>query len=618
MVAASVHAGLRGFLMSVSPQARVVIKHLSGSKINQVEQFPLKDLQEITIGRDPSSDIAYDQRRDDVVSRRHAAIRLEGEGEDLAFWLRDLNSSNGTLLNGGPVTDEVDLLPEDTIELGAGGPKFTFDVQPRPESLASRTRVMGAIDATASRAVASLAGTAEHHANADGTKEIGSALTTGTRESRGRSVVGKDTVLRMLFQEREKSTRIWMSSLAAVIAVLIVAGGGLYWHSRTVANQVREEAAQRSEQARVEVQNVSRQLGVTAHDIASKYGNSTVKLEVAWRMHDMQTGKPLFHRVVWDKKTSKYYPAFVRASTGRLYRWLTVEDPDRRNIPIRGDYEGSGFVVTANGLILTNKHLAAAWMVRFRDVGTWVNPDKKGIVFLFDKKRRQKSEYVSLESTEVKALQEWIPEFGYPVFSQKEPVLLDGAQTLDDPRAFNGVNERLTVRFPGERLSTNASLVRASTDADVALIRIEPLGGLKPLELAEDDKLEVGDRVIVLGYPEISPQTEIRLIAVENTRVTARKEFIPDPTVNEGIISVLGQKFRQEGDFTLKGEMGDTFQMSINATGTGNSGGPVFNPNGKVIGLFTYVSPKDQEARATYAVPIHHGRALLKTRGSGL
>jgi len=606
--------------MSVKPQARVVIRHLSGSKINQVEQFPLKDLHEITIGRDPSSDIAYDQRRDDVVSRRHAAIRLEGEGDDLAFWLRDLNSSNGTLLNGTPVADEVDLLPEDTIELGPGGPKFMFDVQPRPESLASRTRVMGALDATATRAVAAVAGTAEHRPEVTGTKEIGAALATGTRESAGgRAVVGKDTVLRMLFQEREKSTRIWMSSLAAVIAVLVVAGGGLYWHSRTVANQIREEAAQRTEQARADaVRNVSQQLGTTAREIAGKYGNSTVRIEVAWRMHDMATGKPLFQKVVTEKKTGKYHPAFIKGANGKVFRWLTVEDPERRNIAIRGDLQGSGFVVSESGLILTNKHLAARWMLPFDEVGQGLNSERRGIVYPYGKKRRQKTEWVSLDSSDIRALQEWIPQFGYPVFSEKEPVLLDGNQTLDDPRAFNGVNERLEVRFPGERLSTNASLVRASTDADVALIRIEALGGLKALELAEDEKLEVGDRVIVLGYPDISPKTEIRLTAIENSRISSRAEIIPDPTVNEGIISVLGQKFRQEGAFTVLGTMGDTFQMSVNATGAGNSGGPVFNAKGQVIGLFTYSTSRNKDARATYAVPIHHGRALLKMKSSGL
>lgn len=605
--------------MSVNPQARVVIRHLSGSKINQVEQIPLQGLHEITIGRDPASDIAYDQRRDDVVSRRHAAIRIEGDGDNLSFWLMDLNSSNGTLLNGSPITDEVDLLPEDTIELGPGGPKFTFDVQPRPDNLASRTRLMGPIDATARRAVAAVAGTAEHHADPTGTKEIGGALTTGTRESTeiAKAGVGKETILRMLFQERQKSSRIWMSSIAAVVAVLVVAGGGLYWHSRTVANQLREEAALRSERARADAeQNVTKQLGATAKDVVGKYGNSTVRLEVAWRMHDMATGKPLFQKVVWDRRTSKYYPAFIKGANGKVFRWLVLEDPERHNIAIRGEYQGSGFVVSENGLILTNKHLAAAWMLPFKDVGLDINKDKKGIVFFYGKKRRQKSEYISLESNDIKQLQDWIPQFGYPVFSAKEPLLLDGTQTLDDPRVFNGLNERLEVRFPGERLSTNATLVRASTDADVALIRIEPLGGLKPLELAEDEKLEVGDKVIVLGYPDVSPKTEIRLTAVENARISSRPEIIPDPTVNEGIVSVLGQKFRQEGAFTVVGTMGDTFQMSINATGSGNSGGPVFNAKGQVVGLFTYRSRSDEDARATYAVPIHHGRALLKLKSS--
>ena len=605
--------------MSVKPQARVVIRHLSGSKINQVEQFPLKDLGEITIGRDPSSDIAYDQRRDDVVSRRHAAIRAEGEGDNLAFWLRDLNSSNGTLLNGTPVADEVDLLPEDTIELGPGGPKFTFDVQPRPESLASRTRVMGALDATATRAVAAVAGTAEHRPDVTGTKEIGAALVTGTRESAaGRAVVGKDTVLRMLFQEREKSTRIWMSSLAAVIAVLVVAGGGLYWHSRTVANQFRDEAAQRTEQLRADADAQSKQMGASAREITSKYGGSTVRIEVSWRMHDMVTGKPLFQKVILDKRTNKLYPAFIKGVNGKLFRWLTVEDPDRHNIAIKGDYQGSGFVVSTSGLILTNKHLAAGWMLDFDEIGQRLNTEKRGIVYPYARKKRQKTDWVSLESSDVRELQRWIPQFGYPVFSEKEPILLDGTQTLDDPRVFNGVNDRLEVRFPGERLSTNASLVRASTDADVALIRIEPLGGLKALELAEDDKLEVGERVVVLGYPDISPKTEIRLTAIENTRISSRAEIIPDPTVTEGMISLLGQKFKREGEFTLLGTMGDTFQMTINATGSGNSGGPVFNAKGQVIGLFTYATSRDKDARATFAVPIHHGRALLKTKGSGI
>src|SRR6202167_6143552 len=139
---------------------RVVIRHLSGSKVNQIDQFDLAGLQEITPRPDPKSPVAYDVQRDDEVSRRHAVIRIKNDKE-LYFRIADLNSSNGTLLNGERISGEVELLPDDVIELGAGGPKFVFDVQPRPANLPARTRQMGAmsaLEAAATRVVGSMGG----------------------------------------------------------------------------------------------------------------------------------------------------------------------------------------------------------------------------------------------------------------------------------------------------------------------------------------------------------------------------------------------------------------------------------------------------------------------------
>src|SRR5262249_19345196 len=149
-----------------------------------------------------------------------------------------------------------------------------------------------------------------------------------------------------------------------------------------------------------------------------------------------------------------------------------------------------------------------------------------------------------------------------------------------------------------------ASFVRASNDADAALIKVDAPQSLKPVEIATDDRLEVGDKVIVLGYPAVSPDTIARVTSVENTRISERSEFVPEPTVTEGIISLLGQPYRREGEITLVGSMGDAYQMSINSTGAGNSGGPVFNTKGQVIGLFTYQS---RGKEVTFGVPIRHG-----------
>src|SRR5271154_5726966 len=188
---------------------RIVIRHLGGSKTNQIEQFDIDGLSEITLGRDSSSKIAYDLQRDDAVSRRHAVIRVKNDKE-LYFRLADLNSSNGTMLNGERIGGEVELLPDDVVELGTGGPRFTFDVQPRPASLPSRTRAMGAmgaVDAAATRIVAATqaeAATAERSMVPE-TQERSTAATATTSSTPGRTPVGKATILRMLSDERRRS-----------------------------------------------------------------------------------------------------------------------------------------------------------------------------------------------------------------------------------------------------------------------------------------------------------------------------------------------------------------------------------------------------------------------------
>jgi anti-anti-sigma factor len=64
-----------------------------------------------TIGRRADSEVMID---DPSVSRRHAQIFCRGE----AFYLTDLGSSNGTLLNGRRVTEEASLSDGDVLQFG--------------------------------------------------------------------------------------------------------------------------------------------------------------------------------------------------------------------------------------------------------------------------------------------------------------------------------------------------------------------------------------------------------------------------------------------------------------------------------------------------------------------
>src|SRR5262249_26827397 len=155
------------------------------------------------------------------------------------------------------------------------------------------------VDVTASRAVATAAmETAEF--NRGGAQELATASETAVQDaSAGKSLVGKETVLRMLFQERQKSGRVLMGSIAAVLAVLIVAGGALFYHNRTVAARMQEEAFRQSENARMAAAaNMKETLGATAREIVNKYGNATVLVDFQWRMYDRGTGRPLFQKTI--------------------------------------------------------------------------------------------------------------------------------------------------------------------------------------------------------------------------------------------------------------------------------------------------------------------------------
>jgi len=95
-----------------------------------------------------------------------------------------------------------------------------------------------------------------------------------------------------------------------------------------------------------------------------------------------------------------------------------------------------------------------------------------------------------------------------------------------------------------------------------------------------------------------------------------REEVVPEPSLSEGIVMKLGEPESQgNGDRSVRmmmGSLGDAFQLSINSTGHGNSGGPVFSDKGRVIGLFTYSSnERGGGATVSFAVPIKHGYALL-------
>ena len=96
----------------------------------------------ITIGRAPDNTIVID---DPSVSSRHAQLELSGE----TYRLKDLESTNGTRVNGIPITETV-LRFEDRIRFGGVEARFEPDTRgsqplPQPEKIEAKPAESSAV-----------------------------------------------------------------------------------------------------------------------------------------------------------------------------------------------------------------------------------------------------------------------------------------------------------------------------------------------------------------------------------------------------------------------------------------------------------------------------------------
>lgn len=93
--------------------------------------YPLPLDQIITVGRDLDCQIVLDSQQYGAVSRRHAEIRPQATAQSRmglpVWWICDLNSANGTYVNGQRLQGCQVLQVGDRILLGQHGPEFVFE-----------------------------------------------------------------------------------------------------------------------------------------------------------------------------------------------------------------------------------------------------------------------------------------------------------------------------------------------------------------------------------------------------------------------------------------------------------------------------------------------------------
>jgi S1-C subfamily serine protease len=96
---------------------KLVVEIVGGARRGRRLEFA--DPPALKFGRHPSCDVAFDPELDRDASARHAELRREGA----LYCLYDLDSANGTAVDGRPVRGRTPVAPGAEIEFGVGGPR---------------------------------------------------------------------------------------------------------------------------------------------------------------------------------------------------------------------------------------------------------------------------------------------------------------------------------------------------------------------------------------------------------------------------------------------------------------------------------------------------------------
>jgi S1-C subfamily serine protease len=178
----------------------------------------------------------------------------------------------------------------------------------------------------------------------------------------------------------------------------------------------------------------------------------------------------------------------------------------------------------------------------------------------------------------------------YDFFMDPVPVEGAGSGFVIDPRGyiltnFHVVEGAQSIEVVlGDQSRYPAKFIGADQRNDVALVKIDPKGkNLVALHLGDSGALQVGQKVLAIGNP-----------------------FGFQSTLTTGVVSALGRTV-QTSQTTFIDEAIQT-DAAINR---GNSGGPLINTHGEVIGINSAIyTPSGTTAGIGFAIPINTAKNI--------
>lgn len=168
-------------------------------------------------------------------------------------------------------------------------------------------------------------------------------------------------------------------------------------------------------------------------------------------------------------------------------------------------------------------------------------------------------------------------------------VITSDGYIVTNNHVIAGAGGKIEVTFDSGS-SARAKVVGADSRNDIAVLKVDGVSGLPTVQLGNSSELTVGDDVIAIG----------NALALEG-----------GPTVTRGIVSGLNRTID-----TQDGTLTDAVQTdaSINH---GNSGGPLVNSRGQVIGIVDAIADPSTNQNVDFAIAIDHAKPIIETLKAG-
>ena len=167
---------------------------------------------------------------------------------------------------------------------------------------------------------------------------------------------------------------------------------------------------------------------------------------------------------------------------------------------------------------------------------------------------------------------------------------------------------KVRVVIPGGE-AYDAEIVGLDTVTDIALLKIEGQN-FKYCSLGNSDEVKVGEWAIALGNPR-------NLISNDQYQPIASAGIISAVNVDFSIDSASGRLLDSKGNLLPDVKLLDNMIQTDASLNPGNSGGPLIDSNGNVIGINTFTRADSQNLG--FAIPINFAKKIaneLKLKGA--